>query len=165
MIDILQSDIGDLGDGRDIIPFFTNEWSLHDLIAFVLQFTGKADILLSTFSISESAVRSFINLRDENLLGKLDIIIDHTARKNKVDVMLFANENFKLYLNDVHAKIVQIIGKNHMMIIVATSNLNTVKRYEAGMIIVDMYRTKLYFENKLQELLNQSTPYTPDGIE
>ena len=166
MNDLIKADIGELGDGRNIIPFFTIAWSLHDLIAYVLQYTGIANVQLCTFSISEAGVRTFMNLQEEGLLNKLDIIIDHTAKKNKVDVMLFANECCSLHLADVHAKVVIISRKHHSsIIIISSANLNTVKRYEAGLIIMEDYHTEKYFEDNLQTLLALSIPYIPDGTE
>ena len=165
MNDLIKADIGTLGDGRSIIPFFTIAWSLHDLIAYALKYTGIADVKLCTFSISEAAVRTFINLQEESLLNKLDIIIDHTAKKNKVDVMLFANACCSLSLADVHAKVVIIESKWQSIVIISSANLNTVKRYEAGVIFIDELRTKRWFEYKLHELKSLSIPYTPDGTE
>jgi hypothetical protein len=140
--------------------FFGNEISLHEMIAELLHDIGKSDIKLCTFSIGEEAIRGFIELIDEGLIGTLIIVTDFTVKKNKIGMLLFASETAKIYLNDVHAKIVHISNVSQKATIITTSNLNRIKRYEAGIV----YRNNEhcdFFGQKLDELIENSIPFVP----
>jgi len=144
-------------------PFFTMEDNIHDMIRELVVDFGlehlPAKLLLCTFSISESAIREFISLKEDNLVSEIEIIIDHTARKNKLDMLLFANENTKVFLADVHAKVIVIYTGKHKIVIMTSANMNTIKRYEAGIISIDSSLTD-YFIQQLEELKQISIPFT-----
>ena len=151
-------------DGRGKTwPFFTMENNIHDMIRELVVDFGlehlPAKLLLCTFSISESAIREFVSLKDDNLVSEIEIIIDHTARKNKLDMLLFANENTKVFLADVHAKVIVIDTGNNKLVIITSANMNTIKRYEAGIISVNSSITH-YFTQQLEELREISIPFT-----
>lgn len=114
--------------------FFGNEISLHEMIADLLHEIGRSEIKLCTFSIGEEAVRGFIELIDEGLIEKLTIVTDFTVKKNKIGMLLFASETASIFLNDVHAKIVHMSNSCEKATIITTSNLNKIKRYEAGIV-------------------------------
>lgn len=145
-------------EGTRII--FGNEVSILDIISEVLQETGKADIKLCTFSIGEEAIRGFLGLIDDGLIGDLTIVTDFTVKKNKLGMLLFASETASVFLNDVHAKVVHISNANHKATIVTTSNLNKIKRYEASVIYVDSAFCD-HFSEKIDDLIQNSIPFTP----
>ena len=155
---------GTISDGRGVTwPFFTIEDSIHDKIRELINLYGlswalPAKLRICTFSISESAIREFISLKDDNLVSEIEIIIDHTARKNKLDMLLFANENTKVFLADVHAKVIVIEAGNNI-VIMTSANLNTIKRFEAGIISLNSSITD-YFMQQLEELKEISMPFT-----
>jgi len=151
------------GTGRPekVELFFNREDSLHDMIADHVRRLKRASVFLTTFSLSEIAIRTFIELFEEGELLALTIITDHTVRKNKLDMLLFANENASIYLTDVHAKIAHIYNESEAVVILSTSNLNAIKRYEAGAIFYDPAHVA-YFKQKIIELINDSIPFEPN---
>ncbi len=155
---------GAIKDGQGVIwPFFTMEENIHDMIRELINLHGlswamPAKLRICTFSISESAIREFISLKEDNLVGDIEIIIDHTARKNKLDMLLFANENTKVFLADVHAKVI-VIEAGASIVIMTSANMNTIKRYEAGIISINSSITD-YFIKQLEELREISIPFT-----
>jgi hypothetical protein len=151
-------------DGMGVTwPFFTMENSIHDMIRELINVHGlswalPAKLRICTFSISEAAIREFISLKDDRLVNEIEIIIDHTARKNKLDMLLFANENTKVFLADVHAKVI-VIEAGNQIVIMTSANMNTIKRYEAGIISINSAITA-YFIEQLEELKQLSIPFT-----
>ena len=113
------------GRSEEIELFFNNQDSLHDMIALHVRRLKPASVFLTTFSLSEIAIRSFIELFEEGDLLALTIITDHTVRKNKLDMLLFANENASIFLTDVHAKIAHISNEQEAVVILSTSLART----------------------------------------
>jgi len=161
---LIKIPAGTITDGRGVTwPFFTMEESIHDKIRELINLHGlswalPATLRICTFSISESAIREFISLKDDNLVNEIEIIIDHTARKNKLDMLLFANENTKVFLADVHAKVI-VIEAGNRIVIMTSANMNTIKRFEAGIISMNSAITA-YFIQQLEELREISIPFT-----
>ncbi len=149
------------GRSEEIELFFNNQDSLHDMIALHVRRLKPASVFLTTFSLSEIAIRSFIELFEEGDLLALTIVTDHTVRKNKLDMLLFANENASIFLTDVHAKIAHIYNEQEAVIILSTSNLNAIKRYEAGALFYDPAHIE-FFKRKITELIADSIPFEPN---
>ena len=134
------------------------------MIAFHVRRLKSASVFLTTFSLSEIAIRTFIELFEQGELLALTIVTDHTVRKNKLDMLLFANENASIYLTDVHAKIAHIYNDTDAVVILSTSNLNAIKRYEAGAVFYDPVHID-FFKNKIIELIHDSIPFEPNEPE
>jgi len=117
-------------------PYFSEGlWSHHELFLYLLGITGPAEVWISTFSISEISIRSFASAIEENLITKMHCIFDHTVKKNKMELLYFAN-NIVLdaYLVANHAKLILIKNDKWQISVIGSANMTPNPRKEVGVI-------------------------------
>lgn len=148
-------------EDNKIIPFFSaGSWSLHDLLAHALEYSGAAHLRISTFSIGEAAIRFFINLKEQGLVKSASLLFDVTAPYRKLDNMLFAAHVFdEIRLTPNHSKIVLIEGERNVCII-TSHNLTPNPRLEAGVIFTTPEHYS-YYSTLFDEHYSNSVPYNP----
>lgn len=152
----IPEDFGGLGPGLQYHYINNGQWSLHDLLAFALDYTGPASVYVSSFSLSESAIRSFLHLIDEGMINALECIFDISTKKNKFDLLFFAgNITSRIYLASNHAKLISVVGKERTVFINTSANLTVNRRYESGILITDAALNSLY-HTALMELFAAS---------
>jgi len=129
-------------------PFYSEGlWSMHELLYYLLTVTGKADVWLSSFSLSEIAIRSFVNAKEDNLIKSLSCLFDISARSNKRDLLFFANNVIdRIALTKNHSKIIVIKNNEWNIVVVASANLNTNNKLEAGAIFEGKQHTMKFIE-------------------
>lgn len=118
-----------------VIPFFSDgKWSLYHLLSHCLAYTGPANVRISSFSLSENAVRSFINDKQSGLIKSMSLLFDVSIPHRKIDLMLFAREVFsEIRLCPNHSKMILIDG-DHKLCIISTQNLTPNPRLEVGVL-------------------------------
>ncbi len=131
----LDADIETIEQG-EVYPFYSDgKWSNHELLLYLLGITGKAEVWLSTFSISEVSIRSFASAMDEGLISQLHCIFDHTIKKNKLELLFFANNivsDATLLAN--HAKLLLIKNDEWQITVIGSANMTPNPRKEVGVI-------------------------------
>jgi hypothetical protein len=143
----LARDIGRLEKDATIAWWSEGRWSMHDLLMWILQQTGKADICISTFSISEAAIRSFFYAKETEQMGRLDCLFDHTISRHKLALLMFAdNTADSIRLTNNHSKIMLVGNDQWKVTVVASANMTPNPRKEAGVIF-----TQEHFYNKYLE--------------
>jgi len=122
-----------------VYPFWSNgRWTLHDLLSYILNKTGPAKVNLSTFSISEVALRSLYNEINQGNIKELNCLFDYTIQKTKLDILYFIfNFAKEIKLAKNHAKLILIENKKWNISIVGSANLSPNPRYETGVILTD----------------------------
>ena len=152
MFDRLYTEIGEIKPDC-FTPYFTDgSWSMHELLYYVLMQTGKADIWLTAFSLSEQSVRTILKLQDSRLINSMHCVFNTEMRRFKTDLTLFAKYVFpNIRFASVHAKLILIKTESLNVAIVGSQNFSINKRYEAGMIITDINAYNFYY-NKLNDL-------------
>jgi hypothetical protein len=114
------------------------QWSLHDLLEYVLEYTGPAKVKVTSFSISETAIRAFVRLMEEGLITRLDCLFDVSTKRNKLDLLIFAqNVTPNVFLSANHAKIISVKSESMHVFINTSANLTVNKRHESGIIITN----------------------------
>lgn len=158
MIELIKNDIRIPGKD-ECNPYLTEgKWSLYDLIGYLCQHTGKAKVIISTFSISEDSLRFLLNLKAEGMITHLTGLFDPGMRKTKTALLLFAAHVFdEIRFLKNHSKIVVMEGESNYLVVVTTSNLGKNKRIEAG-YIDGRKDTLTFFNQKLSELLTIGFP-------
>jgi hypothetical protein len=148
-----------------VIPFFSDgKWSLFHLLSLCLGYTGPADVRISSFSLSENAVRSFLNDKDRGLIKSLSLLFDISIPHRKIDLMLFAREVFsEIRLCPNHSKIILIDGKLKVCII-SSHNLTPNPRLEAGVIFTTKEHYKFY-SDLFDNFFESAFTYNPNGID
>ena len=122
-----------------IYPFWSNgRWAMHDMLSWLLKQTGPAEVQLSTFSISEVALRSLAHEIEIGMIEKLECLFDYTIQQNKLQLLFFASQlitNIRITPN--HSKIILIENEFWKIVVIGSANMTPNPRKEAGVIITD----------------------------
>jgi hypothetical protein len=115
--------------------YLTNDTSLHKIIRKILEKTGPARIMFSTFSICDEAICSLKNMKDAGLITELKCVVDFSIRKSRMDLANFLlNISDQVSLCSNHTKIILISNENFNVTLITSANLTENKRYEVGVI-------------------------------
>ena len=120
------------------IPFWNNgSWSMHQLLEYILTFTGPSKVFLTAFSLSEEPVRKLLLLKEAGQITELRCLFNDQLKRFKTDILLFSsNVADEIRTVPVHAKVILIKGRFNVMVI-GSANLTRNERYEAGVISSD----------------------------
>lgn len=134
----LEKEIGKLTPGT-VKPYWSDGlWSQHELLIYLLSISGPAKVYISTYSISEIALRSFLLALDEKTITELDLILDYTMKKHKLNLVFFAdNLNANVNLLPNHSKLILIENDKWKISCVGSANMSPNPRKEAGAIFTD----------------------------
>lgn len=131
----IAQEIGDIHPNM-IKPYWANgKWSTHELLSYLLSITGPAELLISTFSIGEIAISTLYSLVKSEKITKLEILIDYTAKKHRLELLNFASNlgaNIRIASN--HSKLLLIRNQEWTITVVGSGNMTPNPRYEAGVI-------------------------------
>ena len=152
--------IGELKPGKSE-SFMTNSISVHEVLEHLLAITGPAVVYLMTFSISEAGVRSLAALADEGYLLRPRFLFDYTVRKNKLHLLLFANEVGTIRLASNHAKQILIHNEAWDIVVTTSSNFNKIERWETFVIDTSL-RGFGGFHEYFSRIWEESVAYEPD---
>ena len=141
--------------------FLSNETQVADILEWTLRQTGLADIIQSSFSISEEFLRRLFFLRRNNpdLIRSATLLLDHKATNKTAKLWPFIIQTIeRTYLSDNHSKILVVNGSSLDAVIITSQNLTRGNRYESSVIsvipeVVDSIRNQL-----LNVINNQSVP-------
>ncbi len=131
----LQEEIGPIKP-LIIKPYWSNgKWSTHELLSYLLSITGPAELFISTFSIGEIAITTLYNLFKEKQIIKLDMLIDYTAKKHRLELLNFAtNMGAHIKIDSNHSKVILLKNDSWNIVVVGSGNMTPNPRYEAGVI-------------------------------
>lgn len=141
--------------------FLSNETQVADILEWTLRQTGLADIIQSSFSISEEFLRRLFFLRRNNpdLIRSATLLLDHKATNKTARLWPFIIQTIeRTYLSDNHSKILVVNGSALDAVIITSQNLTRGNRYESSVIsiipeVVENIRNQL-----LNVINNQSVP-------
>lgn len=134
----LADHIGILSKHQSVFFKTDGAWSAIDLIEYLLQQTGPADIYFSTWSIGPEALRYYSNWMQSGLVKSATGIIDEGFRNRKPDLYHQAINTFSsLKFSKSHAKVTVITGNNLSLTLMGSANLTRNPRTEVGVIIVN----------------------------
>jgi len=135
---------------------------MHQLIEHLLEQTGPAKVVLSSFSITEVAIRTFQRLMEQGTIQSLACLFDFTVRRHKLGLLFFArNVISQISIAKCHAKVVLIYNGKHYVTVVSSANLNINDKMEAGIISTDTAIFD-YFYTKLIEGISGGIEVTSD---
>lgn len=121
---------------NDTIPFTSEgEFSMHELLEFLLQRTGPAKVRITSFSITEAAVRSFLHLMEIGIILHLECLFDLSVKRHKLGLLNFAaNIATSIALAKCHAKLILIENDNWSVSVIGSANFQVNDKIEAGVI-------------------------------
>ena len=126
-------------------------WSMHDLMIYILKQTGPADVLVTTWSISEAAVREMLLKHKEGLIKSIKFLIDPRIKVRNPKPLQLLAANFPYKFIACHAKVTTIENENWNISIVSSANMTNNPRFERGVI----FPFKEIFEFDKQTILNE----------
>ena len=125
-------------------PFASaGDFSMHELVEFILQKTGPATVRVSSYSISEIAIRSFYNLMENGIIYHLECLFDLSVKRHKLGLLFFVNNLASIIaLSKNHAKFILVENAEWKLVVVGTANLQVNDKNEVGIISTapDMYQ-------------------------
>ena len=133
------------------------EWAIHELLPFLLSYTGTAEVRVATFNISEDSLRPLFFLLEEKKINQLQLLLDMNVRRHKLELLLFAaNITPEIRITANHSKILLLENKTWKVGIVGSANMNNNPRYEAGFIFTnkDFYD---YFKKAFEDAYNNDS--------
>jgi hypothetical protein len=146
--DRIENVIGELLPGHNIHFACMVEWSMHELLDYILQKTGPAKVYIATWSIGEEGARYLVNLIDKGLITELQGIFDFRSSNRHPEAFHLAKQHVsKLRLYPCHAKVTVIENDNWKIAVNGSANYTNKKRIEAGVISInngvgEMHRDK-----------------------
>lgn len=119
--------------GCRILGFTMGRFSLIDLIYSLLKKTGKANVIVGTWSAGIKDVNQVKWMIDSDLISNFKLLTDHSykTRQHKYAAsieMLFGLENIRT--SEMHAKFVLIQNDDYKVAIRSSMNLNANKTCE-----------------------------------
>lgn len=120
----------------DCIHFTTGgRWSAHNLLHYLIGFTGPVNVWMSTYTISEDAVRLLSIMLDAGSILELHALIDKRFDGRNPRAMQFAKQRFNsLKLRDCHAKVTVLFNNEWAISMVGSANYSNNPRIERGTI-------------------------------
>lgn len=110
-------------------------WSMHQLLVALLELSGPCKLYISSFAMSETAVRTLHSLKDAGLVKKLHCVIDNRVETRSAgSLQLLRGISDRLALRACHAKITILEGEHCQMLVSGSANYTENKRMEVGYI-------------------------------
>jgi len=130
--------LGDL-QCKETVHFWTGgQWSMHELVAYLVSVTGPANLYFTTWAINEDAMRMLMQLHDEGLLKNIRAFFDHKIKEQKSKAFLLAEGFFtKIALGKCHAKCTVLMNERFTISITGSQNWTRNPRAERGTLTMD----------------------------
>lgn len=112
------------------------EWAIHDVLPILLDVAGPCELRVITFNISAESITAVATC--EKLLTDVKLLLDTSIRRNKLDMLLFAqNVATQVRLGKVHAKLFLVSNARFRFGIAGSANFNSNRRLESGFYFTD----------------------------
>ena len=151
--------IGNIKMGETIHYASIGEWSMHNLLFHLLNKTGPANVFISTWSVSEDAVRQIIDKIKTGFILNIKAVFDWRVKLRRPEAFELAKFNIAdIRLTTCHAKVTIIQNENWDIVVVGSANYTNNPRIEAGVISCDKTAAEFH-KSWMTEELNQADPF------
>ena len=135
---VLQEHIAALQPGDTYVYFTGGKWSNHHLLQHLLEQSGPADVLLTTWTITEAPVRVMQELLANGTIRSLTMLTDDRIRSRCAQAwQLMQTLPATVHLSKCHAKVTVVLNETHGFLVVSSQNFTNNPRIEAGTVIFD----------------------------
>lgn len=118
--------------------YITDALQVADILQWILDQTGPADIRMTSFSISEEFLRRIFFIGKKGLVRSLDIVLDFKATNKTLILWSFIAQTVRnCYLANTHSKVLLVSNEKIKVALVTSQNLTRGNRYESGFITTD----------------------------
>lgn len=119
--------------------YLDNGVQLYDILEWILKYTGPANVVVLTFSLSEEFIRKVYYLKQSGQIKDITVILDFKAiQKTEKLIRLAGNVFNRLIYAKTHAKIVLVDGNPIRVCVSGSQNATRGNREESGIITTDL---------------------------
>lgn len=141
----LEEVIGDLVPGKHIHFACMVEWSMHELLDYILQHIGAAHVYIATWSISEEGARYLVDLIQKKKILSLHGLFDFRSTNRHPEAFHLAKQHATtLRLYPCHAKVTVIQNDNWSISVNGSANYTNKKRIESGVISINTKAAEMH---------------------
>ena len=124
-------------------------YSLISIIHAILKKTGKADVVISTWSAGFYDIHAMDELKKSGLINNMTIVIDRSYKSRQSQYShkledIFGLENIRT--TNTHAKFVLISNDKYNITVLSSMNLNENKRCESFQIEIEKSIYDLFYD-------------------
>ena len=124
-----------VADKLDITWVTAGEWSMHQMLLALLDITGAARVMISSYAMGETPARILAGLKDDKLITELYCVLDDRVDvRNAKSLQLIKNICDGFALVSCHAKVTLIQNELWTVTVIGSANYTENKRYECGII-------------------------------
>ena len=110
-------------------------WSMHELLYYMLVRSGPANVYITTWAISELAMRSLCKYMKEGLIRQLHLFCDYRNTSRKPAELAYIEQNAtNIKLGKCHAKLTVIDSEILPVYVSGSANYTKNPRFESGSI-------------------------------
>jgi hypothetical protein len=111
------------------------DWSLWELVQYLLPEKESAAMWFSTWSMSELSTRKLITWMESGRINKVNALVDYRAKNRHPEAYYMAKNNIaNMRVTSVHAKVVVMQSMSTCITIVGSANWTENPRIETGII-------------------------------
>lgn len=116
--------------------YLSNAVQVADILEWILQQVGTAEIWQTSFSISEEFLRRLFFICKDKKVSRINLVLDHKATNKTLKLWAFISQVIeRTYLADNHSKILLVKSEAGDTVSVITSqNLTRGNRHESAFI-------------------------------
>lgn len=131
---LITKHLAKLVKGVDTHFWSFGNFNMMRLVFWILEQTGPADVIMSTYSISPKTIQGVLNRRERGQIRNIRFIVDSRVRSlsPKPFDMLVANFDYRCI--SIHAKVACIYNENWKVTVVSSQNATDNPKMERGTI-------------------------------
>lgn len=135
----LHRSLGVIEHGKTIHCYSHGTFNSVRLLLHILNQTGAADVMMSTYSISEKSVHQLLKHHESGLIRSIRFLIDHRVRSMSPKPFQVLSGSFPGMVRTmaVHAKVTTIESDNWTVSIISSMNATDNNKMERGIISTD----------------------------
>lgn len=146
---LLTQRLGVISEGETKHFWSFGNFNMMRLVFWILEQTGPADILLSTYSISPKTLQGVMNRREKGIIRDIRFIVDNRVRSLSPKPFALMVSNFDYRCISIHAKVACIWNNKWHISVVTSQNATDNPKWERGTIFTD--KTIFEFDKKVLE--------------
>ncbi len=125
--------LGELKKGHDVFAFSKGQFSLSDVIAWALEHTGPAEVIVSTWTAAKADIENAYKLLDNGNIRNMRWLVDFSFPRRQPAYCEALRNRFgdgAIRLSKNHAKFVLVENDAFSVIIRTSMNMNENPRFE-----------------------------------
>ncbi len=119
--------------------YLSNAVQVADILEWVLEQVGTAEVWQTSFSISEEFLRRLYFIAKAKKVSRINLVLDHKATNKTLKLWAFITQVIeRTYLADNHSKILLVKSETgHTVSVITSQNLTRGNRHESAFISTD----------------------------